>query len=409
MATIARREISFDHHGKDYLDNWQRKAAELHAGGYPLAWSAEHGGYWVQASWQDVRAGLDDWQTFSSDNDIENVRGGGRGVTVPRQPYSLVLNESDPPVHTARRRAEMPFFLPKMLQHWREVARSHLEDAIRTAQAKARINLVRDIVIPTAARTTLQLVGFDMDNWEEMALSAHEAGFITPGAPGYPFEQMAQLRVAFRDMLADRRVNPRDDLVTALTKAKIQDRPLNDDEGESMMSALVFGGFDTTTSCASHAMIWLDRNRGMHRRLVEDDAFTTNAIEEFLRYVSPASGIARTATRSVELGGQRINAGDPVYFWLAGANRDPVKFPDPDRVWLERPNAKDHVAFSAGVHRCLGAPLAKIELKLILTSLLERFPNFRIDHDAIVPYPSLKSTNGLIDVPIELEPRGRIG
>jgi cytochrome P450 len=379
-------------------------AADIHGRAYPLAWSESHGGYWVLADWAAAKASLEDWQTFSSDNDLEGVRQGGRGVTVPRQPYSLVLNESDPPLSTARRRVEMPFFLPKMLRHWEQVAQTHLNEAIDAVVGEGSCDFVRDIVVPTTARTTFQIVGYDMSQWEDAAFSAHEAGFITPGAPGYPFEEMARLRATFREMLVERRDNPRGDIASALASAEIDGRRMTVDEGESMMSALIFGGFDTTTSAALHALIWLDQHRDVHARLIEDVAYCNNAIEEFLRMFSPATGIARTATRAVELGAQRIEAGEQVYFWLAAANRDPKKFEDPDRMWLERPNARDHVAFSAGGHRCLGAPLAKIELRIMLQTILARLPDYRIDHDGIVPYPSLKSTNGLIQVPVSFTP-----
>jgi cytochrome P450 len=411
MSALEKVRFAFDHHSASYATTWPELAREIHRLDYPLAWSESHGGYWVLADWAATKASLEDWETFSSDNDLDGTRKGGRGVTVPRQPYSLVLNESDPPVHTARRRAEMPFFLPKMLRHWEQVAQAHLDEALAAVIEKGSCDLVRDVIVPTTARTTFEIVGWDMSRWEDAAFSAHAAGFITPGAPGYPFEEMARLRTTFRQMLADRRENPREDIATALARAEVNGRPMTIDEGESMISALVFGGFDTTTSAALHALIWLDRHRDVHARLIEDVAYLNNAIEEFLRMFSPATGIARTAMRPVELGGQRIEAGEPVYFWLAAANRDPRKFEDPERMWLERPNARDHVAFSAGGHRCLGAPLAKVELRLMLQTILARMPDYQIDHDEIEPYPSLKSTNGLIRVPVTFTPatQGLVG
>lgn len=405
MAASGISEIVFNHHDADYAANWKAKAAELHARDYPLAWTSAHGGYWVLASWADTKACLEDWRTFSSDNDIGGARGGGKGVTVPRQPYRLILNESDPPLHTALRMLEAPFLMPKALRKWAAVAEEYLNDGIDAVLPRGEADLVRDVIIPTTARTTLHLVGWDMSDWENAALSAHDASYITPGAPGYPMEQMDRLRRTFREMLADRRASPREDVVTALSGARVLDRQLGDDEAESMISALVFGGFDTITSASLHALVWLDGNRDCHRRLIDDDAFLANAADEFLRIVSPASGVARTATRDVELGGQTIRKGQHVYFWLAGANRDPRKFENPERVWLERPNARDHLAFSAGGHRCLGASLGKIELKIILRTFLSRIPDYRVDHAAIEPFPSFKSTNGLSRAPVSFSPR----
>jgi cytochrome P450 len=396
-------EIDFDHHSAEYIATWPKLAADLHARDYPLAWTEAHGGYWVLASWEDVKEGLENWNLFSSDNDIEGVRGGGRGVTIPRQPYPLVLNESDPPLSTARRQVEIPFFLPKSVRRWGEVAQAFLDESLSAVAERGYADLVGDILIPTTARTTLQILGYDMAQWED-ALSAHAWGYTSPGDPRYPLEQMTRLQQNFREMLADRRRHPQGDLVSALAHAVVDGRPLTDEEGESMISALVFGGFDTTTFAAAHALIWLDQHRDLHARLIEDSQFLGNAIEEFLRMVTPAPGVARTATRPVELGGRRIEAGEHVYFWLAGANRDPRQFENPDRMWLERPNARDHLAFSAGGHRCLGAPLAKAELKAILASILQRLPDYKVDHAGVVAYPSFKSVNGLVKAPISFEP-----
>ncbi|MET0374236.1 MAG: cytochrome P450 [Rhizorhabdus sp.] len=399
---MEKQRVKFDHHAPTFVHEWQRMAEEFHQRDFPLAWSESHGGYWVLADWAEARTGLANWEVFTSDNDPQGLRRGGLGVTIPPQPYALLLNESDPPLHTERRRVELPFFLPKKLKQWELAAQDFLDETIAGLKGKQSCNLVKDLIIPTTARTTLYLLGYDLAEWEDAAFSAHIAVYTRPDQPGYPAEELNRLRANFRAMLKDRQENPREDLVTALATTVVNGRQLSIDEAEAMMSALVFGGFDTTTSCMAHALIWLDKNRDVHQRLIEDDKFADNAVEEFLRIASPAPGISRTALEPIEICGQRIEKGDRVYFWLAGANRDPKKFEDPSRVWLERPNAREHLAFSGGSHRCLGAPLAKLELRRMLKSILSAMPDFSIDHDKIVPFPSIKSTNGLIDVPMRL-------
>ena len=133
-----------------------------------------------------------------------------------------------------------------------------------------------------------------------------------------------------------------------------------------------------------------------------------NAIEEILRVFPPLTGIARNLTRDIELFGQPLAKGERIYLWYAGANRDPSKFADPDNVQLDRKNAVEHLSFSAGTHRCLGMPLAKLEIKMALLSILRRIPDFRIDHQALVRYPSYGVVYGLSCVPVDFTPGHRI-
>jgi cytochrome P450 len=405
MTQGSKPPIDFDHHSAAYVEGWEAMADDLHRSPAPLAWSPHYGGFWVLASWAQCKAVAEDWQTFSSDNDPEGVRGGGKGVMVPPQPYPLVLSESDPPLSVERRRIENPFFaMPKALKEWESIAQDHLDEAIDDVMHKGQADLVDEIVIPTTARTTLRILGVDLDNWQDAALSAHRFSFTKAGDPDYPAAEMARLRESFRSMLRDRRETPRGDLVSALASGMVQGRPLSDDEGESMMSALVFGGFDTTATALLHALIWLDTHRDEHARLLASAGYMANAIEEFLRVYPPATGVARNLTRDVELLGHTLRKGERIYLWYAAANRDPTKFERPRDVQLDRANARDHLSFSAGGHRCLGLSLAKLEIRTALSTILKRLPDYRIDHGAIVRYPSYGIVYGMAHVPVYLTP-----
>jgi cytochrome P450 len=180
------------------------------------------------------------------------------------------------------------------------------------------------------------------------------------------------------------------------------------DDGESMMNALVFGGFDTTTSLTASAFIWLDQHRAEALRIQQEPHYRSNAIEEFLRYWPPATHMARTAVRDTELLGQRIAKGERVNMWLPGANRDPDKFTDPDVLDLERDNAREHVSFSAGHHRCLGSPLAKLEISEMLEIVGRRIPDLKIDHDAVELFPSVGGVFGYAHVPATFTPGPRV-
>jgi cytochrome P450 len=401
---MTKPVIDFDHHSQEYRENWEEMAARFHATGNPIAWSEHHGGFWVTASWDAAQQIASDWETFTSVNDLDGTENGGKGQTIPRMPYRLFLGESDPPLHTERRRLEAPFFTPKALRQWAPKLQQYLAEAIDQVAGKGHAELIDDILIPTTAQTTLYVLGYPADDWRDAAAAAHTGAFLLPGQPGYPHEEQARMRAGFREMLTERAENPTGDIISALATGTVLGEPLGLDAGESMMNALVFGGFDTTVSTAASALIYLTQHPAEAELVRTDKAYRRNAIEEFLRYFPPATGLNRTAIRDTEILGQPIAAGERVLMWLAGTNRDPLKFPDPDTIHLERENARDHVAFSAGHHRCLGSPLAKLELETMLEVLFTRLPDLRIDPETVVSFPSFGGIRGYIAVPATFTP-----
>jgi len=394
--------FDFDHHSVHYREHWADIAREMHAMDFPMAWTDSHDGFWVLASWQHAKRVLEDYENFSSDNDIHKEREGFRGVVIPQQAYPLLLSESDPPVATARRRLEMPFFTPKSLRTWGPVAEKFFREALEACRDRDEVDLVNDIVIPTTARTTLNIVGFEPDNWHDAAMTAHRATFIPPGEPGFPAEEMDRTREMFLEYLAERRANPKEDIITALAHGTVNGVPLTDAEGESMLSALVFGGFDTTTSAVVNALIWLSKRPDARETLIASKEAMARGIEEFLRFYPPTTALTRNARHDVEIGGRKVKKGERIMCWYPGTNRDPSKFPDPDTLDLSRANAGEHLSFSAGPHRCLGAPLAKIEITAMLETFLREMPDYSIDEERAVPYPLFGKILGYSFVPLRL-------
>lgn len=405
MSTLEKPTIDFDHQSTTFRDSWPRLAREFHERGPAIAWSEHHGGIWVLGDWQAATDVLADWETFTSYNDLEGTENGGRGVAVPQMPYRLDLSESDPPLHTERRRLEAPFFTPRALREWRVVAQRHADEGIDTVIEAGSADMLEDIVVPTAARTTLHLLGYQLD-WRDAAEIAHKSSYVALDSPDYPYEQMGRMRQDFRSELADRRANPRGDLISALAEGVVNGKRLTDDEGESMMNALVFGGFDTTVSAAAHALIHITRHPELISRVRDDADFRKNAIEEILRLNPPTAGVARTAVRDTEILGQKITKGERIYMFFGAANRDPRKFDNPDEIRLERENASEHLSFSSGHHRCLGSPLAKVELNILLETTLRRMPDMHIQSEQ--PYPIIGSINGFIRVPISFTPGQKV-
>jgi cytochrome P450 len=383
-------------------------ADEFHASGPPLAWSDNHGGFWLLPSWEGIQQVGRDWETFTSVNDLDGSENGGKGQIIPRMPYRLFLGESDPPLHTERRRLEAPFFTPKSLRTMRPVVQRYLLEAVNEVIESGSANLLSDVIIPTTARTTLHLLGYDIGDWRDPAAVTVKTSFMTPDHPDYPHAEQERMRGIFRELLTERAARPTGDIVSALANGSVEGRPMTIEEGESMMNALVFGGFETTTTVTADALIWLDRNPQARERLKAEPRLYSNAIDEFLRVFPPTVHMSRTAIRDTELMGQRIAAGERVMMWLAAGNRDPRKFPDPERIDIGRDNARDQLSFSVGPHRCLGSPLAKIEVQHMLESIPELLPDMAIDHDGIERYPAGGLLLGYHEVPLRFTPGKRL-
>ena len=207
------------------------------------------------------------------------------------------------------------------------------------------------------------------------------------------------------ELIAAKRRDPADDLLSALITARDDADGLTEAELVSMIFLLLVAGHETTVNLIASGMLALLLNPGELARLRAEPALIGGAVEEMLRYVNPVSTATfRCAAEPVELGGVRIGRGDAVFVALSGANRDPARFGHPDRLDLGRDTA-GHLAFGHGIHYCLGAPLARLEAEIAFTGLLGRFARLEL----AVPPESLRwrpsmLIHGLESLPVRLDP-----
>jgi cytochrome P450 len=207
----------------------------------------------------------------------------------------------------------------------------------------------------------------------------------------------AHLDEYFRDLVAVRRRTPTDDLTSALAGLDA----INDEELISILVLLFAAGFETTTQLLGNAVVALTRNPDQITRWREDPGLTTNAVEELLRYDSPVQMNSRVLHEAITIDGQQVPAGRVVFTLLGAANRDPERFPDPDRLDLGRPDVRP-MSFGGGPHFCLGASLARIEAAVALPELLETF-EVALDGDP-EPRPGL-ALHGHARLPVRLTRR----
>jgi cytochrome P450 len=206
-------------------------------------------------------------------------------------------------------------------------------------------------------------------------------GSLLAGDPGRAESAKASIMAYFDEAVTERRANPRDpkeDMVSRLVEARIDDVPLTQDEILTICLTLMLAGLDTTRSALGYIYAHLARHPADREALIADPTLIPKAVEEFLRLYPLVFQAGREVQEPQDFNGLRVEKGDVIWLGVAQANRDPRKFENPDEFDLHRHNANQHLAFGGGPHRCLGMHLARLELKVVLEEWHQRIPEYRI-------------------------------
>ena len=303
------------------------------------------------------------------------------GVAEP--PSMLVV---DPPDHTRYRRLVGRAFTPRATAAAEPMVRQvadTLLDALEPAAARGEpVDLVAAFAAPLPVLVIADLLGVPTDRQEDfLRWGAAAAATLDPGLPLRRFLAADRAIRALHDFLAGHfarlRREPGEDLVSRLVAASDEDA-LSDRELHATVLLLLGAGFETTVNLLGNAVVLLDAHRDQRNALLADPTGWPNAVEEVLRFDSPVQITGRTVRADTELAGVPVRPGSRVTMLLGAANRDPDVFADPGRFDIGRANARDHLSFSAGIHYCVGAGLARMEAAVALRALTERFPGLRV-------------------------------
>jgi cytochrome P450 len=297
------------------------------------------------------------------------------------EPPSLLV--TDPPDHTRFRRLVSRDFTPRAISAFEPLVQETADTLLDgLAGRSGELDLVEEYVAQLPVLVIARLLGVPTERREEF-LHWGEAAAATLD-PGLSFRRYVAAERALRALhaflgehLERLRREPGDDLVSRLVHLEGEDA-LTERELHAMVMLLLGAGFETTVNLLGNAVVLLDRHRDEWEALLADRSGWPNAVEEVLRYDSPVQVTGRTAKSDVEVAGRTIRSGTRVTLLLGAANRDPGVFPDPARFDITRANAREHLAFSAGIHYCLGAGLARLEGVVGLRTLAERFPGLRV-------------------------------
>ncbi|HXY42934.1 MAG TPA: cytochrome P450 [Acidimicrobiales bacterium] len=348
---------------------------------HPVFWHEEPDGvgFWSVMRYRDLVSVNRDSATFSS------YRGGSLMMNwdeeVLAQQRLMMLN-MDPPVHTRYRRLVNKGFTPRMVHALEGRIVERARQLVADARERGEFDFVTDVAAELPLQVIAELMGVPQEDrhkvfdWSNRMVGSNDPEYQE--APELAQEAAMEL-FAYADALtAERKASPHEDLLSILAHAEIDGDRLDQLEIDLFFMLLAVAGNETTRNLLAHGTLALIEHPDERRKLIERPELLESAIEEMLRYASPVMHFRRTATKDTEIGGQKVAEGDKVVFWHISANRDEDVFVDPDRFDIAR-SPNEHVAFGGGgSHFCLGANLARLEIRVMFTEILATLPGLEL-------------------------------
>lgn len=339
--------------------------------------SSVAGGFWVFTRHHDIFEAYRNWQDFSN----ESVT-----FLTADPPFHWIPEMLDPPEHTRWRQLLKPFFAPRRIAALQPSLRRRCRELIDEIADQGSCDFVADFARRYPTSIFLDFMGLPREElptfmaWEHAIL---RLPFIDPTRISESLQAMHQVTDYFTGLIDERRTHPRDDLASAALRWTIDEEPIPADDLLALCLLLFMAGLDTVTAQLSYTFWHLATHEADRSHLVERPHLIPSAVEEFLR-VYAISAPARKVTRDLDFHGCPMKTGDMVWLPLAMANRDPAAFPAADEVVMDRtPN--NHLAFGAGPHHCLGAHLARQELRIAIEEWHQRIPNYTLPAGTPIP------------------------
>ncbi|MGI9590773.1 MAG: cytochrome P450 [Myxococcota bacterium] len=308
---------------------------------------------------------------------------------VPPEPTTRHLLTMDPPDHGRYRNLISKWFTPRTVKVWEPKIRDVTREVLDEAGRKGEIDFVTDVSAPITIAVIALMLGLPREDWQLLFRWTNE--IIAPEDPEYQrgrtsLETSDQAReelfTYFKEISDERRKNPTDDILTAVVQGRIDGQPLNPLELLSYYFLLVVAGNETTRNAMTGGVQCFLDNPGEWQKLAADGALAAGAVEETVRWTTPVIQFTRTATRDMELRDKKIREGESVCLFYASGNRDEEVFEDPFRFRIDRkPN--DHIGFGRGEHVCLGAHLARLEIRTMYEQLRERLVRMERSGDVV--------------------------
>jgi cytochrome P450 family 142 subfamily A polypeptide 1 len=342
----------------------------------------------------------DDVVDASKHPDLFSSSGGSR----PNSPANPYMIDQDDPRHTRQRRLVYKGFTPKQVAQLEQHTRATVTRILDRVAAKGECDFVTEVAAPLPMTVIGEMLGIPAD---DQTLLQHWSDEMIKGADGKATDSTVDAYMHYRSyesaIIAARRAEPLDDLPSILVQAEIDGEQLDEEELLAELLLLLVGGNETTRNVISGAMEALSANPDQYQLLRDDPSLLPTAVEEFIRWVTPILNMSRTATTDIERHGQLIHEGAQVLLMYGSANRDNSAFTDPNRFdVLRHPNP--HVSFGFGPHFCLGASLARLEVRVMYEEILQRLPDMRLAQGAKAERAPSSFIRGIVSLPVVFTP-----
>lgn len=380
----------------------------------PVHWSPVFQ-VWVLTRYADCVTALRDRRLSCSPREWHNyekhlLRGGGAAQPQAEIARHFML-QIDPPDHTRLRALVSKAFTPRVVEAMRPKIQAIVDGMLDRVQQAGQMDLVADLAYPLPIVVIGRLLGTPPEDdrrikeWSAIVLPSFGPA-ISAGQLEIINRAAAEFRDFFKALIEQRRRSPGSDLIDGLIAARDGENKLSDAELISTCILLVSAGHITTVQLLAKGMLLLLHNPAELQRLKREPKLIDGGIEEMLRCESPLQVVGRTALEDLEIGGKTIRKGQMLLVMLPAANRDPEQFPDPDRFDITRsPNRQ--IAFGYGDHFCAGAPLARLEAKVAISTILRRLPNLQLT-EAPLDYDRSLLLRALKSLPVRFTPGGAV-
>ena len=366
-----------------------------------------NGAFWSVTSHELIKQ-------VDTNNEVFSSEKGGIAIVDPVQIEGQTQGESfitlDEPRHTPLRQAVAPTVAPKNLGELEPLIRERAADILDNLPVGETFNWVQEVSVELTARMLATLFGFPYEDrhkliyWSDLTTAVPEVTGDDSIDMSKRYEELMGAAAVFYQLWMERvQQEPSFDLISMLIHNK-ETAKMNEDPALFLgtLLLLIVGGNDTTRNSISGGVIGLNQFPDEYQKLRDNPKLIPNMVAEMVRWQTPVIHMRRTALQDIELGGKQIKEGDKVVMWYLSGNRDESVFPDADRMIIDRPNARAHVAFGFGVHRCMGNRLAEMQLRILWEEIMKRFKHVEVVDD-VERLPN-NFIRGIKDVPVRLHP-----
>ena len=371
--------VPFDQLNGPEVMNFPPTAALSMAHEKPVFYSSYYGGFWVFTRYEDIRSIYQNPDVF-----IQWSQG------FPANPFSklykpLYLN---PPEHMPWRRVLTPIFSPRQMARYEDFVRELTRNQLAKIAPQGKCEFVSEFADVIPGRMFCFQLGLPNEDYPRFSGLAHDLifgpaqvlreGGTPDDARAFRQKVNAEIDGFIAQLIPERRKNPGEDIVSFLLEGEVGGQPLTDEDIITLTTLLFFAGTDSTRAAITYAFLFLAQNPEHRDQLVRGEVNVKKASEELIRFHGFHMS-SRQAKTDFEIAGVKIKAGDRVVMSTGAANRDPAKFPNPEVVDFNRPDAHSHLTFGAGIHRCIGSHLATLQVRVALDEVHKVITDYRID------------------------------